>query len=236
MKFFGKFSGLQAIFVAIVLSLLIISTVSAQDAVATNPDLFRVLLDNERVRVLDQQVPPGIRENMHSHPALVKYTLSSYRATVAYPNGSATSMRRINPGQVMWFEPETHSQKNSGRTSMHTIMFELKGAQIMQSDKQQSADDPLVAAAKSHKLLLENDRVRVFQFRLKPKEETPLHHHRDGVVYILNGGTLSETLADGKSHDVTLNTHDVKWMEAKSHKVKNTGTDEIRMLIVELKD
>ncbi|HTK82506.1 MAG TPA: hypothetical protein VL633_09465 [Bacteroidota bacterium] len=235
-KSFGKFFALQAIFVAFILSLLIISTVSAQDAVATNPDLYRVLLDNERVRVLDQNVPAGRRENMHSHPAVVKYTLSSYRGTVSYLNGSATSMRRINPGQVMWFEPETHSQKNSGRTNMHTIMFELKGAQIVQSEKQQVSDDPLVTAAKFHKLLFENDRVRVFMFRLKPKEETPAHYHRDGVVYILNGGTLSETLADGKSHDVTLTTHDVKWMDAKTHKVKNTGTDEIRMLIVELKD
>jgi mannose-6-phosphate isomerase-like protein (cupin superfamily) len=213
-----------------------ISTLIAQDAVTTNPDLFRVLLDNERVRVLDQRMAPGRKENMHSHPAYVKYTLSSYRGTVSYLNGNTTSMRRINPGQVMWFDGETHAQRNSGRTEMHTIMFELKGAQILQSDKQQITDDPVDVAGKTHKQLMENDRVRVLEFRLKPKEETPLHHHRDGVFYILNGGTMTETLSDGSSHEVTLNDRDVKWMDAKSHKVKNTGTTEVRMIIVELKD
>ena len=218
------------------LSLLNISTLFAQDAVTTNPELFRILLDNERVRVLDQRLSPGRKENMHSHPGYVKYTISSYRGTVTYLNGSTTSMRRINPGQVMWFDAETHAQKNSGRTDMHTIMFELKGAEILQGDKQQAPDDPLIVAGKTHKLLLENDRVRVLEFRLKPKESTEAHHHRDGVFYILNGGTITETLADSTSHDVTFNDRDVKWMDAKSHKVKNTGTTEVRMIVVELKD
>ena len=218
------------------ISLMNISTLTAQDAVATNPDLFRVLLENERVRVLDQRVPQGRKENRHSHPAYVKYTLSSYRATVTYPNGSTSSMRRVNPGQVMWFNAETHAQRNSGRTEMHTIMFELKGPQILQTDKQQPGDDPVVVAGKTHKKLLDNERVRVIEFRLKPKEETPMHHHRDGVFYILKGGTISETLSDGTSHEVKLGDRDVKWMDAKSHKVKNTGRTEVKMIIVELKD
>ena len=213
-----------------------ISTLLAQDAVTTNPDLFRVLLDNERIRVLDQRLKPGRAERMHSHPPYVKYTLSSYRGTVTYPNGNTTSMRRINPSQVMWFDAETHAQKNSGKTDMHTLFFELKGAQILQADKQQVTDDPLVVAGKTHKLLMENDRVRVIEFRLKPKESTEAHHHRDGVFYVLDGGTITETLSDGKTNEVTLTDRDVKWMDAKSHKVKNTGKTEVKMLIVELKD
>lgn len=235
-KIFMKFFGLRTLLIIGLLTLVKISTLIAQDAVTSNPDLYRILLDNERVRVLDQRLKPGRRENMHSHPAYVKYTLSTYRGTVTYQSGTATSMRRINAGQVMWFNAETHSQKNSGKTDMHTIMFELKGAQILQADKPQLEDDPLVVAGKTHKLLMENDRVRVLEFRLKPREETAYHRHRDGVFYILSGGNITETLADGKVNVVTLTKGDTRWTDAKSHKVKNTGSDEMRMLIVELKD
>ncbi len=218
------------------LSLTGISTLLAQDAVTSNPDLFRALFDNERIRVLDQRLKPGRKENMHTHPPYVKYTLSSYRGTVTYPNGSTTSMRRINPAQIMWFDGETHAQKNSGKTDMHALIFELKGPHVVQAEKHEGNDDPLVVAGKTHKLLLENDRVRVLEFRLHPKEETSSHHHRDGVFYILSGGDITETVAGGKTNQVTLTKGDTKWVDAKSHKVKNAGTTEVRMLIVELKD
>lgn len=217
------------------LSLLSISTLFGQDAVPANPDLFRILFENERLRVLDQRLQSGRSERMHSHPAYVKYSLSSYRGTVTYSNGSTSAVRRIEPGRVMWFDPEIHAQKNSGKTVMHTLMFELKGAHVVQSTAETS-DDPLKVAGATHKLLLDNDRVRVLEFRLKPKESTPSHHHRDGVLYVLSGGNITETLSDGKTNEVTLANGDVKWTDAKSHKVKNSGNTEVKMVIVELKD
>jgi quercetin dioxygenase-like cupin family protein len=212
------------------------TTIVAQDPVAVAPDIYKVLLENERVRVLEQRLNPGDREPMHSHPAYVKYTISSYKATVTYRNQTTSAVRRIEPGRAMWFNAETHSQKNTGRTPIHTIIFELKGQQVIQPEQQEENDDPLVVDAKTHRKLLENERVRVIEFRLKPKESTALHHHRDGVFYVLKGGTISETLSNGTAHEVVLSSGDTKWVDAKSHKVKNTGATDIKMIIVELKD
>ena len=210
--------------------------VRAQDPVAVAPDVFRTLLENERVRVLEQRLGKGFREPMHSHPAYVKYTLSSYKGTTSYRNGSTSTVRRINKGQTMWFDAETHAQKNTGTTEAHAIFVELKGAHVVQAEKQTNDNDPLTVDPKTHKRLLENERVRVMEFRLKPGESTATHHHRDGVFYILNGGTIIETLSNGKTNEATLTNGDVKWTDAKSHRVKNTGSTEVKMLIVELKD
>src|SRR6476620_10592351 len=38
--------------------------------------------------------------------------------------------------------------------------------------------DALIAAPSNHRLLLENDRVRVLDTEIKPGERTPLHTHR----------------------------------------------------------
>jgi quercetin dioxygenase-like cupin family protein len=229
-----KFSNLRLLSFGC-LSLLSFSTLIGQDAVPTNPDLFRILYENERVRVLDQRLEPGRSERIHSHPPYVKYVLTSYRGTVTYSNGNTSAVRRIEPGRVMWFDKEIHAQKNSGKTVMHAIMFELKGAHVVQPTPE-TPDDPLKVAGKTHKLLFENEWVRVLEFRLQPKESTPSHHHRDGVFYVLSGGNITETLSDGKTNEVTLSDADVKWTDARSHKVKNSGTTEVKMVMVELKD
>lgn len=43
----------------------------SQDAVAVAPDVYKVLLENERVRVLEVKAKPGMRTAMHTHPSLV---------------------------------------------------------------------------------------------------------------------------------------------------------------------
>src|SRR5207248_2474521 len=52
------------------------------------------------------------------------------------------------------------------------------------------AQDPLKASPQYYKILLENDRVRVLEYRLKPGEKEAMHSHPAGVVYVLSGGTL----------------------------------------------
>jgi hypothetical protein len=38
--------------------------------------------------------------------------------------------------------------------------------------------DAVVAAPKHHKVIFENDRLRVLDVTLEPNDEEPLHHHR----------------------------------------------------------
>ena len=60
----------------------------AQDPVKEHPDFFKIILENERVRVIDDLVPAGAKVKMHSHPEYVVYPLSSYRMKFTFPDGS----------------------------------------------------------------------------------------------------------------------------------------------------
>ena len=46
--------------------------------------------------------------------------------------------------------------------------------------------DALIAAPKHHKILFENDNLRVLEVTLEPQDEEPVHHHRWPSVFILD--------------------------------------------------
>lgn len=46
--------------------------------------------------------------------------------------------------------------------------------------------DAVVAAPKHHKVLFENERLRVLEVTLAPQDEEPLHHHRWPSVFVLD--------------------------------------------------
>jgi beta-alanine degradation protein BauB len=50
-----------------------------RDPAATNPDLYRVVMENDRVRVLEYRDRPGDRTTPHGHPDSVMVTLSAFR-------------------------------------------------------------------------------------------------------------------------------------------------------------
>ena len=100
-------------------------TASAQDTAQVNPKTVKVKLDNARVRVLESTLPPGAREQMHSHPASIIYVLSGGQARSHTPDGKA-SEATFKAGDVVYREPVTHWVENIGKTTLHLIMVELK--------------------------------------------------------------------------------------------------------------
>lgn len=59
--------------------------------------------------------------------------------------------------------------------------------------------DAVIAAPKNHKILLENDQVRVLEVSLGPRVEEPLHHHKwPSVLYIQEAGDFMDYDKDGK--------------------------------------
>jgi len=53
-----------------------VGTVRAQDPVQVAPSNFKVLLENDQVRVLDFHSKGGEKIPMHSHPAYLTYDIS----------------------------------------------------------------------------------------------------------------------------------------------------------------
>ncbi len=95
--------------------------------------------------------------------------------------------------------------------------------------------DALQAAPNVYKLLMENDRVRVLDVRVKPGEKTKMHCHPDRVVYVLSDHRLKFTSEDGQIEELELKAGQVLWIEAGAHATENTGKTEAHNLAVELK-
>ena len=101
------------------------STLMAQDVAKLSPNDVKVLVDNDRVRVLEILHKPGAKEPMHSHPAAVSVSLSAFKLKATKTDGTS-SEREAKVGEVRWTEPAVHAVENVGKTDQHMIMIELK--------------------------------------------------------------------------------------------------------------
>jgi len=96
-----------------------------QDPAIVNAKTIKVLFENDRVRVLEANLPPGIKEQVHSHPAYVIYVLEGGRYR-NYASDGKISEGELKTGEVLFREPLTHASENIGDTSLHMILVELK--------------------------------------------------------------------------------------------------------------
>jgi len=95
----------------------------SDDPVVTNPELYRVIFENERVRVLEYRDAPGDRTEPHRHPDSVMFTLSSFRRRIS--SGGTEVEVELEAGQARWVGAQEHAGENIGDTGTHTIFFEL---------------------------------------------------------------------------------------------------------------
>lgn len=106
-------------------SCLLATTAYAQDAVQTDGDKYKVLLENACVRVLDYRDSPGQKTHQHKHPPFVLYALGPFKRSITLPDGKVL-MREFREGDVMWSEEQTHIGANTGQTPTHVVIVEMK--------------------------------------------------------------------------------------------------------------
>jgi hypothetical protein len=102
---------------------------SAQDPARVMPRAYRVVLENDKVRVLEFVGRPGMGicgEGMHSHPARLNNVKSGWKSIVSRP-GSPGRANERKDGEVFWRDAETHKVENVGKTNAHVLIVELKG-------------------------------------------------------------------------------------------------------------
>lgn len=121
--------------ISIITALVALATSAlAQDAVQTDGDKYKVILENACVRVLDYQDAAGEKTHQHKHPAFVLYALSAFKRTLTLPDGKVLK-REFKAGDVMWSEAQTHIGENIGATPTHVVIVELKQAGAACSNK-----------------------------------------------------------------------------------------------------
>jgi hypothetical protein len=98
------------------------------DAAESNPALYTVVFENDRVRVLEYRDRPGERSTPHAHPDSVMVTLSGFRRRL-HQDGVVRDVERA-PGYVGWLPAQEHSGENIGDTDTHVLFVELKSPSV----------------------------------------------------------------------------------------------------------
>ncbi len=101
------------------------STTLAQDPVKVAPKNYKVLLENEHVRVLEFHGKAGDKIGMHSHPAAVLYNVSGGKSKMTASDGKVSEVDS-KAGAATWNEPTTHTVEIMGPGEAHGVLVELK--------------------------------------------------------------------------------------------------------------
>jgi beta-alanine degradation protein BauB len=96
------------------------------DPVVTNPDHYKVVFENERVRVLEYTDQPGDTTTPHEHPDSVMHTMSTFRRRLSL--GDKERDVEIPAGTTSWLPAQQHAGHNIGDTPTRVIFVELKEA------------------------------------------------------------------------------------------------------------
>ena len=94
------------------------------DPVVTNPNFYKVLFENDQVRVLEYTDQPGDRTTPHEHPNSVMVTLSSFRRRLYA--GDVERDVDISAEKASWLPAQQHAGHNIGDTQTHVVFVELK--------------------------------------------------------------------------------------------------------------
>jgi hypothetical protein len=94
------------------------------DPCVSNPDAYRVLFENDRVRVLRYHDHPRHRTTVHAHPDSVMVTLSSFCRRLGV--GGRVVDVELEAGEARWLDAQQHYGENVGDTDTQVIFVELK--------------------------------------------------------------------------------------------------------------
>src|SRR5580765_9104018 len=93
----------------------------AQDPVKVDANHYKVMFENDQVRVLRIHYNPKEKSVMHEHPASVVVFLSNSKTRFTLPDGSATTDVG-KAGQVRFSEAGKHLPEDIGATPVEAVL------------------------------------------------------------------------------------------------------------------
>lgn len=98
---------------------------AAQDAVKADPKHYKVVFENDQVRVLHITYGPHEKSVMHAHPANVAVFLTDAHARFVLPDGKTQDVP-VKAHTTQWDPGGTHLPENIGDKAFEVMLVELK--------------------------------------------------------------------------------------------------------------
>ena len=215
-----------------VLSLVLFAsgTVLAQDAVKVDPAHYKVVLENDSVRVLRISYPVGSKSTMHQHPDTIVIPLAESKVRFTMADG--TSQDVDLPAESATYAPAvTHNPANIGTAPVDGLLVEFKAA------TPGTAALPTSRPNMTVKTLAEGPRGAAYRATADSTFHEPAgsKHDFDQVVIALADTKMSLAI-DGKPAKTTWKRGDVQFIgRGVAHESQNNSGKPIDFVIVAIK-
>jgi quercetin dioxygenase-like cupin family protein len=200
-----------------------------------SPDVYKVLLENDDVKVLEATFEPGQGDNMHDHDPVTFYVLQGGKARVTLPDGTVNDREVATGFTGNNTTSQRHQVTNIGENAIKILLIERKskGSTVVPDQKLILPEE---VSPEVYKVLLENDDVKVLEVTFAPGQSDLMHEHGVLTYYGIKGGKLQNTLPDGTVREMEAPDgfvgHGDKIVK---HQMKNVGDKTARFILVEHK-
>lgn len=203
------------------------------DPVSVSPEKYRILLENENVRVVEYSIKPGERDQVHTHPAKVSYTVEGGSLRITQADGTSF-VDTSTAGETTWNPARaSHYAENVGTTPVRIVLFEVKR---IDDRAPKAAEDRALLGPDDVTVKVENDSVRVMEVVLPPGLKEKPHTHPAYVTYVVTGGKVRIHAADGTTRDSEFKAGAAFFSKQVTHWAEVTGSSTIRVLLVEIRN
>ena len=109
------------------------SILNAQLPEEVSPEVYKVLLDNEDVKVLEVTFQPGQSDELHRHNVMTFYAIQGGKMQVTFPDGTVKE-NEIPTGRTGHRKTiTTHQVKNIGENTVKVIVVDHKRIKPIQN-------------------------------------------------------------------------------------------------------
>ena len=165
---------------------------NAQDPVKVASSNYKVIAENERVRVLRASVAPGGKTVMHEHPAHLVVSLGAASVKFTTGDGKAVDVA-MKADDVTLMPAGAHAGANVGTAPVDVVIVEMKAAPG-------TGTLPAERPGMKTTTVLDDARVKAMRASFEPTfhEAAGSTHEYDQVVVMLAPADVTLTM-DGKS-------------------------------------
>jgi quercetin dioxygenase-like cupin family protein len=203
---------------------------AAQDAVTSNPEVYRVVFENAGIRILSVNVKAGAKTSMHEHPDNVIVALSDAKVRFTGPDGKSEEAG-LKADQAMWSPAGRHRGENLEQTPVQVVLVELKGT------KAPTATIPMNRVDMKTTPLFDNPRAAAYRATTAPGFHEPAGstHDFDQVVIALGDSDEISVNVEGKAKTQWKRGDALFIGRGMKHESKNSGTKPLDVIIVGIK-
>lgn len=212
----------------------------------TCPDFYKVVAEMPGMRLVEMTLGPGQEDKAHDHPGHSMYFVQG--GTLSITDYDETGKSKDNAHEVEIptgappiFPAGAHVVKNAGATEVKVVFIEPT-LECKPCGDIADYISPFEVAKECYKILAENDEWITGMLTMEVGQEDPIHHHRDHLIYVLEGDQV--TIYPGgdkeKAMEVPIKPHagipaPMSAPPFGKHSLKNSGTVPLKMLFFEAK-